>query len=76
MIDKRNLLAASFAFVAGVLLIVSGEHGPTGTYALILEKLDRNPEARRTWQVAGDLYNEADNTIKAAECNARAKRLA
>lgn len=39
MVEKRNVLAVLFAFIAGVLLIISGEQGPTGTYTLILEKL-------------------------------------
>ncbi len=43
--------------------------------ALCLEKLERNPEARRTWQIASSLYLEAGDEVKSAECNARAKRL-
>ncbi|MGY5876698.1 MAG: tetratricopeptide repeat protein, partial [Candidatus Thorarchaeota archaeon] len=43
--------------------------------ALILEKLDRNIEARRTWHVAASLYQEMGNETKSAECTARAKRL-
>jgi tetratricopeptide (TPR) repeat protein len=43
--------------------------------AMILEKLGRIPEAKRTWSVAASLYSDIDNEMKAAECNARAKRL-
>jgi len=39
LLDKRNFLAALIAFVAGVLLIISGEQGPHGTYSLIIQKL-------------------------------------
>jgi len=43
--------------------------------AQILEKLYRNDEARRTWEVAAQLYREEGETMRAAECVARMKRL-
>jgi tetratricopeptide (TPR) repeat protein len=43
--------------------------------ARILENLERNIEARRTWQVALSLFKEAGDEIKVAECLARLKRL-
>jgi hypothetical protein len=42
---------------------------------LILENLNRNDEAKRTWQVAAGLYEEGGNVTKEAECNARARKL-
>ena len=39
MIRSRNVVAASLSIVAGVLFIISGTHGPVGTYELILQKL-------------------------------------
>ena len=43
--------------------------------ATILEKLERNKEAHRTWQVAQGLYEDIGDTMKAAECSAKVKRL-
>ncbi|MFW9919929.1 MAG: tetratricopeptide repeat protein [Candidatus Thorarchaeota archaeon] len=43
--------------------------------AMILEKLERATEAKRTWQVAADLFRDLHDDTKAAECSARAKRL-
>ena len=40
-----------------------------------LEKLGRNDEAKRTWKLAASLYKQAGDTVKAAECTAREKRL-
>lgn len=39
MVQSRNGVAAVLSVVAGVLLIVSGTHGPVGTYEFILGKL-------------------------------------
>jgi len=39
MIRSRNVVAASLSIVAGVLFIISGTHGPLGTYEFILQKL-------------------------------------
>jgi hypothetical protein len=39
LVQSRNGVAAGLSFVAGVLLIVSGTHGPVGTYEFILGKL-------------------------------------
>jgi tetratricopeptide (TPR) repeat protein len=40
-----------------------------------LEKLGRDDEAKRTWKLATSLYKQAGDTVKAAECSAREKRL-
>lgn len=40
-----------------------------------LEKLGRDDEAKRTWKLAASLYKQAGDTVKAAECSAREKRL-
>ncbi|WGM90356.1 MAG: hypothetical protein IAX21_01460 [Candidatus Bathyarchaeota archaeon] len=39
MVNARNKVAAFLAIVAGTLLIISGQKGPTGTYDLIIENL-------------------------------------
>jgi hypothetical protein len=39
MPQSRNLVAAALSVVAGMLLIISGTHGPIGTYEFILQKL-------------------------------------
>jgi tetratricopeptide (TPR) repeat protein len=43
--------------------------------ALMLEKLNRNPEAKRTLQIAMALFKENGDQARAAECSARIKRL-
>jgi tetratricopeptide (TPR) repeat protein len=40
-----------------------------------LEKLGRNDEAKRTWKLATSLFKQAGDTVKAAECSAREKRI-
>ncbi len=44
--------------------------------AIVLELLHRPQEAKRTWEIARDLYESSGNATKAAECSARARRLA
>jgi hypothetical protein len=39
MPSKRNLVAATLSFLAGLVLIVSGTNGPIGIYLIILDKL-------------------------------------
>ena len=39
MPSKRNLVAATLSFLAGLVLIVSGTSGPIGIYLIILDKL-------------------------------------
>ena len=40
MLTRRNQVAVVLSIVAGVLLIVSGSHGTTGTYGIILDQLN------------------------------------
>ncbi len=39
MARSRNVVAAGLSLVAGVLFLVSGTHGPIGTYEFILQNL-------------------------------------
>ncbi|MEJ2126998.1 MAG: hypothetical protein P8X84_05780 [Candidatus Bathyarchaeota archaeon] len=39
MVTTRNKFSAFLAIVAGILLVISGEQGPSGTYRLIMENL-------------------------------------
>jgi hypothetical protein len=39
MARRRNIVAAALAVIAGALLLLSGTHGPIGTYEFILQNL-------------------------------------
>ncbi|MBT0160485.1 hypothetical protein G4O51_10940 [Candidatus Bathyarchaeota archaeon A05DMB-2] len=55
MPNRRRLIACTLEVVAGVLLLLSGIHGPTGTYELINEQLPNYIQNQQVLQVVNTL---------------------
>lgn len=53
MSSKRRQIAFLFALASGVFLLISGNHGPTGTYKLILDLLHQLTQNQTILQVVG-----------------------
>jgi hypothetical protein len=55
MPNIRRLVACALAVVAGVFLLLSGIHGPTGTYQLVIDQLPNFITDQQVLQVVNTL---------------------